>query len=75
MMIYPEKLEIMLLWGGDTNNQSLKDVTKNLTSEIEKKMIKETLLENEGNRNNTAAQLGITVRTLYNKIKEYNIKS
>jgi two-component system response regulator AtoC len=58
----------------DSNNQSLKDITKNLTSEIEKKIIEETLEENEGNRNSTAAQLGITVRTLYNKIKEYNIK-
>jgi len=58
----------------DSDNQSLKDITKNLTSEIEKNIIEETLSENDGNRNDTASQLGITVRTLYNKIKEYNIK-
>jgi two-component system response regulator AtoC len=58
----------------DSDNQSLKDITKNLTSEIEKNIIEETLAENDGNRNDTASQLGITVRTLYNKIKEYNIK-
>lgn len=58
----------------DPDNQSLKEITKNLTSEIEKKIIEDTLQENDSNRNKTAAQLGITVRTLYNKIKDYNIK-
>lgn len=70
----PREIRDNAFMGGDANNQSLKDVTKNLTSEIERKIIEETLTENDGNRNNTAAQLGITVRTLYNKIKEYNIK-
>ncbi|MDI3547487.1 MAG: two-component system, NtrC family, response regulator AtoC [Halanaerobiales bacterium] len=56
------------------SNQSLKDITKNLTSEIERKIITETLEETGWNRNETAQKLGITPRTLYNKIKEYKIE-
>jgi len=36
-------------------------------------MIKEALLRNEGHREKTSAELGITRRTLLNKMKEYSI--
>lgn len=59
----------------DSSNspQTLKDITKNLTTEIEKKIILDTLEENDWNRNDTAEKLGITPRTLYNKIKDYRL--
>ncbi len=59
---------------GDSSNQSLKDITRNLTIEIEKKIILDTLEETNWNRNETAEKLGITTRTLYNKIKEYELE-
>jgi len=43
---------------------------KNL-SKMEKKMILQVLRENNGNRTHSAEELGISVRTLRNKIKEY----
>jgi two-component system, NtrC family, response regulator AtoC len=43
---------------------------KNL-SEIEKKMILKVLQENNGNRTHSSKELGISVRTLRNKIRDY----
>jgi len=40
-------------------------------SELEKKMILKVLLENNGNRTHSADELGISVRTLRNKIRDY----
>ncbi len=40
--------------------------------EIERKAIEKTLVENEGNKSETAEQLGISVKTLYNKLDKYN---
>jgi two-component system response regulator HydG len=42
-------------------------------NEIEKKAIEETLAKTEGNREKAAKILGIGERTLYRKIKEYNL--
>lgn len=48
--------------------------TKQLTMrEVEEQQIREALLRNHGNRGRTATELGISERTLYRKIKEYNI--
>jgi len=41
--------------------------------ELEKKAIEETLAKTKGNREKTAKVLGIGERTLYRKIKEYNL--
>ncbi len=46
---------------------------KNL-AEIEKRTILDVLLEKKGNRTHAAGELGISVRTLRNKIKEYKEK-
>lgn len=41
---------------------------------IEREAIKETLIANGGNRRKTARQLGISERTLYRRLKEYDIE-
>ncbi len=42
--------------------------------EVEQEMIAEALLRWEGNRTRAAEELGITRRTLFNKIKEYGLE-
>ena len=42
--------------------------------EMEKRLIEETLSRNRGNRRKTAKALGMGERTLYRKIKEYNLE-
>jgi transcriptional regulator with PAS, ATPase and Fis domain len=42
--------------------------------EIEEEMIKKALIKYKGKRKNAAKELGISERTLYRKINEYNIK-
>jgi len=42
-------------------------------NELEKKAIQDTLAKTEGNREKAAKILGIGERTLYRKIKEYNL--
>jgi transcriptional regulator with PAS, ATPase and Fis domain len=42
--------------------------------EKEKEMIKKALEKHHGKRKDAAKELGISERTLYRKIKEYNIK-
>lgn len=52
------------------NYNNLNGNIKNL-GEIEKKMILQVLEENRGNRTKTAEELGISVRTLRNKIRDF----
>ena len=49
---------------------ALGDVSLN---ELEKQAIEETLAKTKGNREKAAKILGIGERTLYRKIKEYNL--
>lgn len=46
-----------------------------VTSEAEKVHIERTLKATKGNRTNTAALLGISRKTLWKKIKAYNIEN
>ncbi|MGE4574574.1 MULTISPECIES: helix-turn-helix domain-containing protein [Parachlamydia] len=43
--------------------------------ELEKRLIIETLQAQHNNRTKTAEVLGISVRTLRNKLNEYNMKN
>jgi DNA-binding protein Fis len=43
--------------------------------EMEKSLIIETLNQVEGNRTHAAKMLGISIRTLRNKINEYHLRS
>ncbi len=42
-------------------------------ADVEKMMILSTLRRNQGNREQTARELGISIRTLYRKLKEYGM--
>ncbi|HMA76034.1 MAG TPA: sigma-54 dependent transcriptional regulator [Candidatus Krumholzibacteriaceae bacterium] len=53
-------------------NDNMEEKFKDLNS-IEKEAIREALLVNNGNRRKTAQQLGMSERTLYRRLKEYNI--
>jgi len=58
---FRSSLEPDAQWSGETKN----------LSEIERKLILQVLRENNGNRTHSAEILGISVRTLRNKIKEF----
>ena len=53
---------------------SLKEASKIAASKVEKQLITRVLREFNGNRGKTASYLSIDSKTLYNKIKEYNIR-
>ncbi len=42
-------------------------------AEMEKQLITETLDQFEGNKTKAAASLGITIKTLYNKLHRYDL--
>jgi len=44
-----------------------------LFKDIERRAIEDALQENQGNRTRTARQLGISLRTLQYRLKEYHI--
>ncbi|MBK7184039.1 MAG: sigma-54-dependent Fis family transcriptional regulator [Bacteroidetes bacterium] len=59
----------------ETTNSKIIEVEESLSlQEIEEDMIKKALTKHKGKRKNAAKELGISERTLYRKINEYNIK-
>ena len=66
----PEIAQRRQLTGDSTPSASLAGVPLN---ELEKKAIVDTLAKTQGNREKAARILGIGERTLYRKIKEYNL--
>ena len=74
-LIQPE--DLMIDMGELNNDQSGADIAQNLDhgtgslKEMEQKMIFKTLDTTEGNRTHAAKILGISVRTLRNKLNEY----
>ena len=60
-----------------TSIQEVEDVEEEETlslEEVEKEMIRKALEKHNGRRKNAAADLKISERTLYRKIKEYNLE-
>jgi two-component system response regulator AtoC len=53
---------------------SLKKISKACVSEAERKMILKALKETEWNRKKAAKQLGVSYKTLLNRIDEFNLK-
>lgn len=68
--IPPDILQRRQLTGASTAPSNLAGVSLN---ELEKKAILDTLAKTEGNREQAARILGIGERTLYRKIKEYDL--
>jgi len=68
--IPPEIAQRKQLLAGSQAPAGLGDVSLN---ELEKQAIEETLAKTKGNREKAAKILGIGERTLYRKIKEYNL--
>jgi len=68
--IPPEIAQRRQLLAGSQASAALGDVSLN---ELEKQAIEETLAKTKGNREKAAKILGIGERTLYRKIKEYNL--
>ncbi|MCK4940537.1 sigma-54-dependent Fis family transcriptional regulator [candidate division WOR-3 bacterium] len=69
--IKPEDLGLQTRIQGPKN--SLKDSIRSTTAEIEKQAIMKALKECKGNRSKAARKLGISRRTIINKIKLYKI--
>lgn len=57
------------------NQSDVEDIEENLSlEEVERRMITRALKKHQGRRKNAAVELGISERTLYRKIKEYDIE-
>ena len=68
-----ERVQAKNRWGGFIEVEEAPiEETKDL-SRMEREAIKAALITNGGNRRKTAKQLGISERTLYRRLKEYNI--
>jgi DNA-binding NtrC family response regulator len=51
------------------------DVGNTTMAEVERELIMRTLERTGNNKAETARQLGVDVKTIYNKLKAYNIES
>jgi DNA-binding NtrC family response regulator len=54
---------------------TLPEAVERMTTRLEKEMIRRALKETNGHKSQAAKKLGITRKTLYNKMIQYNIKS
>ncbi|MDC0611128.1 sigma-54 dependent transcriptional regulator [Vibrio sp.] len=75
-VIEPEHLLFDLPFGATPSHGSLSEAipAKVPLEQIEKAAIINTLKENDGNKTDTAEDLGISVKTLYNKLDKYEEK-
>ena len=70
----PNEPEISYVQPVDESYEAHEEVEESLSLEDrEKDLIKKALLKHKGRRKHAAAELGISERTLYRKIKEYNL--
>jgi DNA-binding NtrC family response regulator len=63
-----EQLSTMIDMSG-----TLSDVAHRALSLVERRKISEMLKANEGNKSKTAEDLGVSYKTLLNKIRDYNL--
>jgi DNA-binding NtrC family response regulator len=55
--------------------KSLQETIRKLTENVEKKMIRRVLKETGGNRTQAAKRLGVSRKTLFNKMTQYDLQS
>jgi DNA-binding NtrC family response regulator len=72
-IIQPVDLGLPVTHTSDTPTGSLKDTVRSTTSQLEKDAIAKALEEHGGNRTRAAKALGISRRSLLNKIKQYDL--
>ena len=70
-VVRKEDVERLLRLGPGTEEKLLTDANVMTLKEVEKRMIMNALRRHNGNRTHAAKILGISVRTLRNKLKEY----
>ncbi len=61
--------------GSEHDTMKLADAVKEATARLEKMLIASRLAQHHGNRTATADSLGVSRKTLFNKMREYNIGS
>jgi DNA-binding NtrC family response regulator len=70
----PDNKTVIINRPGDAKYESVEDLEENLSLEkMEKQLINKALVKYKGRRKDAATELGISERTLYRKIKEYDI--
>lgn len=73
---FPEKESFPIDTKEDENKYEVEILEENLNlNEMEKSMIIKALKKHKSRRRNAAKELGLSERTLYRKIKEYDIRS
>ncbi|MBW2147026.1 MAG: sigma-54-dependent Fis family transcriptional regulator [Deltaproteobacteria bacterium] len=58
----------------ELSSLTLREFHRNMVNPLEKKYIERILRDNRGNIANSASQMGVTPRTLYEKMKEHGLK-
>ncbi|HKQ75315.1 MAG TPA: sigma-54 dependent transcriptional regulator [Blastocatellia bacterium] len=70
-VVYPDADEVTTTGTHDISTMTLADVVKDVTERLEKTIISSRLAKLAGNRTATAESLGISRKTLFNKMRQY----
>jgi transcriptional regulator of acetoin/glycerol metabolism len=68
-----ENQDIFISTSDNTSNDTIQIEESLSLFEHEKKLIEKSLIKHKGKRKNAAAELGISERTLYRKLKEFGL--
>jgi DNA-binding NtrC family response regulator len=71
VVAHPDMGGLTTIGPNDISNVTLADVVKDVTERLEKTIISSRLAKMAGNRTATAESLGISRKTLFNKMRQY----